>query len=320
MFILCFVLNFCSMAFAEETVFMSAWQQLSVDEHLSIVYSLQRSGKYDGAEQRLNYLLSEDPGSPFLRFEQAKNSEYKEEYLLAVDDYEALLEEKLTSDLRLNVRYRYGLVLSNVGEHKKANKIARKLRRNISLSASDRRAVSLVLGTTQLQSGKKKKGIARIQNALNKLASSQEHSWLQSRAKMALAEELLFQATQIELIPSRELNESLKERADLIIQAERQVQSIIALNEPEYALKGLSRVADAMLVLYDDLISAQAPSEFTKVQKELYQEKIVEQAEFLQEKALSYYSTALRYANQLEWSGSIREELEAKYNALQAEI
>ena len=42
------------MAFAEETVFMSAWQQLSVDEHLSIVYSLQRSGKYDGAEQRLS--------------------------------------------------------------------------------------------------------------------------------------------------------------------------------------------------------------------------------------------------------------------------
>jgi hypothetical protein len=312
--------------FAEEVVLTSAenleesWQQLSVDEHLSIVYSLQRSGKYDEAEQRLNYLLSEDASSPFLRFEQAKNSEYKEEYLLAIDDYQDLLEEKLTSDLKLNVRYRYCLVLSNLGEHKKANKMARRLRRNISLSTTDRRAVSLVLGTTQLQSGKKAKGIARIQKTLEKLSSPEEHSWLQSRAKMALAEELLLQAAKVELIPSRDLNDSLKERADLIIQAERQVQSIIALNEPEYALKGLSKVADAMLVLYDDLISAQAPSAFTKEQKELYQEQIIEQAEFLKEKALSYYSTALRYANQLKWSGSIRGELEAKYNALQAEI
>ena len=94
MFILFFVLNLCSMAFAEETEatpsehIEEAWQQLSVDEHLSIVYSLQRSGKYDGAEQRLNYLLSEDRSSSFLCFEQATNFEYKEGYLIAVDERE----------------------------------------------------------------------------------------------------------------------------------------------------------------------------------------------------------------------------------------
>lgn len=326
MFALILLLFTGTFAFAEEAPLTSSsqtedgWKYLSTDEHVTVIYALQRSGRYEAAEQRFDFLLEQEDSPLFLRFEYAKNAEYQEKYQVAIENYQSLLKEDLSSDLKLNVRYRYCIVLSDLGEYKKASKMARKIRRSRALSATDRRAVSLILGTAQLQSGKKRKGIKRIQKTLGKLVSPQEHAWLQARAKMALAEELLFQAGQIELLTSEDLTKSLKDRADLIVQAERQVQSIIALNEPEFALDGLSRVADEMLVLYDDLLASQPPESFTKEQKELYQEVIEEKADFLQEKALSYYSTALRYANQLEWAGQIRGELQAKYDALQQEI
>ena len=299
------------------------WEHLSLDEHLNVVYALQRSGRYEAASKRLFFLLHREEYQDsrlFIQFEYAKNAEYQEEYQIALSVYDNLFLEKLPSDLKLNVLYRYSIMLMELNDPKGAIKIAKKIRRSRILSSSDRRAVSLILGTAQLQAGKKKKGIRRIQKTFGKLVSPQEHAWLQARAKMALAEELLFQAEQIELFTVEEIEDSLKIRANLIIQAERQVQSIIALNEPEYALSGLSRVADSMLVLYDDLLASQPPSEFTKEQKELYKEAMDEKADFLQEKALSYYSTALRYANQIEWSGKIRGELQAKYDALQQEI
>ena len=299
------------------------WELLSVEEHLSVVYALQRSGRYDDASKRLFFLLHREEyldSGLLIQFEYAKNLEHFEMYQHTLGLYEELLAQKLPPDLKINVLYRYCLVLSDFDDHRGAVDVAKKLRRSWFLSGSDRRAVSLLLGTAQLRAGQKNRGIRKIQRALGKLKSPQEHPWLQSRAKMALADELLFQAGELQLLTASDLEESLQTRADLIIQAERQVQSIIALNEPEYALLGLTRVADAMLVLYDDLLASLPPEEFTKEQKELYQEAIEEKAEFLQQKALSYYSTALRYANQLEWSGQIRGELQSKYSALQQEI
>ena len=119
MFSLIILLFLEPLAFAEggETTSSSqveeGWKYLSTEEHLTMVYALQRSGKYRSADKRLRFLLAQEASSIILRFEYAKNAEYQEKYLEAADIYQTLLQEKLPSDVKLNVRYRYCIVLSD---------------------------------------------------------------------------------------------------------------------------------------------------------------------------------------------------------------
>jgi len=298
---------------------LASWANLSIEEHLDYVYSLQNTGRYDSAEERLHYLLQRE-SSAVIQFELARNLELQERYSEALEGYNQISLKECSADLRLNILYRQALVLSDLQQEKEALKMVRRLRRRIFLSKTDRRGIRLLLGATEIKAGKKNRGIRRIQRTLNQLDSDHEHPWLQSKARLTLAEELLDSASDIEIIANDSLDDSLRQRANLIVAAERQVQMIISLNEPEQALIGLSQVADAMLMLYDDVILSPAPESFTTSQREIYQEELEERAKILQHKSLSYYSTALRYANQLEWKGAITEELKAKYSSLQQEL
>lgn len=320
---------FCSLSLAQEIFFSPEgevvtesaqenlwilWDELTDEEHIEQVRELQRVGRYDAAVQRLLF-IQQRQDSPVIQFEMARNTELMGEYATALELYTQLHQQELEEGLQLEVAFRRALVLSDVDRHKEAIRSLRQLRRRFSLSKDDKVVVNLALGTSELQAGKKWMGIRHIQRNLELLESGQQHPWIQARARYALAQELLDQAHSIALSPIKtgtKLNDKLQERANLILAAEKQIAVVIQLDEPEYALQGLIDIADAMLILYDDLVAVPPPTSFTPDQAVLFRERMAQDASVLQEKAFNYYSKGLRYAEQLDWPGDIQDELREK--------
>ena len=319
----------CSILLAQEVVanpqikqdnLYRMWAHLSPEENLVQIHELQRSGRYEAAQQRLEYLLKHS-NEPNIKYEYARNKELMEEYETALVLYEELRAGELTLELAREVGFRRAVVLSDMGRQQQSIAAFRKLKRAFSLSADEQIAVALGLGASEVLAGKTRRGSKRIQRSLHKLDTPRQHSWLQARARYTLAQALLSKALKIELHgPVEQMNEDLQARANLILQAEKQVTVILQLDEPEFALQGVLAVADALLILYDDLLSSTPPSSFTAGQASLYREKMAEKGSFLMRKAFSYYSKGLRYAEQLDWPGEARRELQRKRQALLAEL
>lgn len=295
----------------------NVWKDIPVLEHIEQVHTLQLAGKYDAAQERLDFLAQYEP-SLYVLFEIGRNWELQEQYDTALGFYDLVLQEDLGEDLWLNTSYRRALVLSDLQQHRRAVWSLRKLRWH-SLSDTDKRAVDLAFGAALLWSGRETKGIKTINQALNHLESPMEHSWLQARARMALSDYLLNQALQIAIVPTDEMTNLVNTRSDLIIQAERQVQKMIQLQEPQYALAGLEDIGDALLFLYDDLLAMPAPEYFDVYQEQLYVEVMEARASILQEKALEYYEVGDRYAKELNWPGSVANSLQKKREMTHAE-
>jgi tetratricopeptide (TPR) repeat protein len=294
------------------------WRNLDEREHLTVIYDLQRSGRYLSAEQRLNFLL-EEQSSPFLLFEIARNTELQSNYAAALVLYEQLYNQNLEEALALDVAFRRALVLSDLGLHTEAISSLRELKKKYSLSKSDKIAVDLALGSSQLHAGKKRAGINRIQRSLDSLENPRQHSWLQARARYALSTVLLEEARRIEIYGAQQakrLNSRLQKRANLILQAEKNITVIIQLDEPEYALQGVVDVADAMIVFYDAIVATPPPGKFNDQQSKLFRNGMKDRASLLEDKAFEYYSKGLRYAEQLDWPGPIRQELQAKKDVI----
>jgi len=294
------------------------WRQLEEKEHLDIIYDLQRSGRYISAEQRLNFLI-EEQSSPFLLFEKARNTELQSNYEVALILYEQLYNQNLEESLALIVAFRRALVLSDLERHQDAISSLGILKKKYPLSKSDKIAVDLALGSSQLHAGKKRAGIKRIQRSIDSLENPRQHSWLQARARYALFTILLQEARRIEMKGAQQakrLNRRIQKRADLILEAEKHITVIIQLDEPEYALQGIVDVADAMVVFYDAIVATPPPKNFDNQQSKLFRSGMKNRASLLEDKAFEYYSKGLRYAGQLDWPGPIRQELQAKKDVI----
>ena len=288
---------------------------------LDDVYALQRQGKYIEAQEVLDDLLlnSEVQTTPQLRFEWARNLELQGQYEPALEMYNELYILRVAGDFGLNVAYRRGLVLSNLGQHRAAIRTLKRLRWR-KLTPKDRRGVQLALGAAEIEGGLVERGMKRIEKTLLKLEQPNEWSWLQARARMAICRYLISKAQQTPLEASVDLKTQMDDRANWILQADKQIQVIIQLQEPEYVLLGLEEFADSMVVFFDALRMLPPPVDFTDAQAEIFAEEIARQSKVLAEKALGYYQLAVRFGDGLAWTGACHPRMERKIEVLEGEL
>lgn len=285
---------------------------------LERVYSLQRRGQYVEAQEQLDALILEFD-TPRIRFEWARNLELQGQYEAALQVYDELYVLRLAGDFGLNIAYRRGLMLSNLGEHSKAIRVLKRLRWR-RLDSHDRRGINLALGASELASGNVRRGMMRIEKTLEQLEQPNEWSWLQARARMAICQYLLSLASESPLDASEFLKEQMDKRADWIIKAEKQIQVIIQLQEPEYVLTGLEVFADAMVLFFDELRMLPPPPNFTSAQADIFTEQVSQQASVLADKAIGYYKLAVRFGDGLAWTGQSHSRMIRKIEVLEKEL
>ena len=292
----------------------------TVDESISIeeVYRHQRQGQYVEAQEILDTLVLAND-TPVNRFEWARNLELQGEYEPALQVYNELYRLRFTGEFGLNIAYRRGLMLSNLGEHRTAVRTLKRLRWR-TLSALDRRGVQLALGAAEIQAGQVERGMRRIEKVLGHLEQPNEWSWLQARARMAICEHLLILASDTTLQAGDGLKVQMDQRANWILQAEKQIQVIIQLQEPEYVMKSLEHFADSMVLFFDEVRMLPPPPDFTSTQAEIFEEEIAQQASVLADKAIGYYKLAVRFGDGLLWTGSAHPRMKKKVDILETEL
>ena len=282
------------------------------------VYEFQRRGQYTEAQELLDTLVLEDD-TPTIRFEWARNLELQGQYEAALGVYNELYVLRLSGEFGLNIAYRRGLMLSNLGQHTKAVRTLKRLRWR-RLSSRDRRGVRLALGAAEIQAGQTEKGIRRVEKVLSQLEQPNEWSWLQARARMAVCDHLLRLASQIPLEATDTLKFQMDQRATWILQAEKQIQVIIQLQEPEYVMASLEQFADAMVLFFDELRMLPPPLDFTPTQAAIFEDEMSQQATVLADKALGYYKLAVRFGDGLLWAGKTHPRMKRKIDVLEEEL
>ncbi len=292
-----------------------AWSQ---EVSMETIYALQRRGQYEAAQTELDRMVLEND-SPQISFEWARNLELQGQYETALGVYNDLYIRRLAGDFGLNIAYRRALMLSNLGDHRRAIRTLKRLRWR-KLSRHDRRGIQLALGAAEIEAGDVHRGMQRIHRTLEKLEQPTEWSWLQARARMAVVHHLLSQASQTTLEPTDDLKTQMDQRANWILEAEQQLQVIIQLQEPEYVLTGLETFADSMVLFFDELRMLPPPTEFTQTQADIFESEVGQQASVLADKAIGYYKLAVRFGNGLAWTGDCHPRMERKIEVLEKEL
>ena len=301
---------------------LSLWMNLSfaVEEAnpLEQVHRYQRQGKYVEAQEILDDLALEYD-TPVNRFEWARNLELQGKHEAALQVYNELYILRLSGDFGLNIAYRRGLMLSNLGDHKQAVRTLRRLRWR-RLSALDRRGVHLALGAAEIQAGQIERGMRRIEKVLSQIEQPNEWSWLQARARMAICDHLLRLASETTLQADDDLKSQMDQRANWILEAEKQIQVIIQLQEPEYVMASLEHFADSMVLFFDEVRMLPPPPGFTATQADIFEEEIAQQASVLADKAIGYYKLAVRFGDGLLWAGTSHPRMKRKVTVLEQEL
>ena len=300
----------CNEACAEERLMKlkENWKRVPEEVHLEQIAELQRSGRFDSAAQRLDFLV-ELYGTLEYRYLFVVNVELQEQYEQALVGYAELKKEELSSELKTQVLFREGIVLDDLKRHKQAQDIFKKLLRSKDLQNGDKERINLLLGASFIHSGSSRKGIRKIARSLARLDVT-DSTWMRAKGHDALAHELIRRSEEIGFIGSdKKDKKAVAERMELLKRAEVQVIASIQLKEPEFVLNGLVNVADAYVRFYDDLIVAPAPDYLTVNQKKQYSEQLRIEARSLLEKALDYCKKGVIYADQSGWVGLVVDEL-----------
>ena len=109
----------------------------------------------------------------------------------------------------------------------------------------------------------------------------------------------------------------MDQRANWILQAEKQIQVIIQLQEPEYVMTSLEHFADSMVLFFDEVRMLPPPPDFTPTQADIFEEEIAQQASILADKAIGYYKLAVRFGDGLLWTGDAHPRMKRKVDILE---
>ena len=137
---------------------------------------------------------------------------------------------------------------------------------------------------------------------------------------MAICDHLLSLASGTALQAGDDLKDQMDQRADWILQAEKQIQVIIQLQEPEYVMTSLEHFADSMVLFFDEVRMLPPPPEFTATQAVIFEEEIAQQASVLADKAIGYYKLAVRFGDGLLWTGDAHPRMKRKVDILESEL
>ena len=263
------------------------WAEQDPTEVLTQAVAFQEIGNRDAAMLRLRFLESSAP-SAAVSFQIGKTLELMEDYDGSLSYYEAVLDDG-DSEHAHNAAFRRIIVLEDVGRHTDSIAAVNALQGEGDWSEVDEVTLSLARGISELSSGKRRKGIKRIEAGLAVLEPTAESPWMRARARAALTETMLEEAAGLELVGNKKAARRLATRGSLMVAAEKQVIAIARLGEPEYALAGLVLLGDAYIMLHDDILTAPPPRRLSDDEVVIYRAEVEGRVAILSAKAKNYY-------------------------------
>ena len=294
------------------------WAQQGTEVVLEDAVERRGLGDFQGADQRLAWLLETAPGVEST-YHAAVSAELQERYDEALVGYDAVLSSWPDDARAVDAGFRRALVLEDLGRHQDALRQVRDIQRTGNWSERDALSLSLARGVNELGQGRTRRGLKRLDRALTATEGSDDLTWMRAKARAALTDHLLTTAARIQMVHGRRARRNLEARAGNISAAERQVIAIANLGEAEYALAGLELLGDAYLALHDDLRALPPPSGLSAAQAGTYRAELEQKTAVLRRKAWRYYDEGVKLATRTEWQGAISDRLRARRQALEDE-
>ncbi len=288
------------------------WAKQTADVVLAETVARRKIGDYAGARRRLDHLSGRGELAAEVLYHRGILAEVQEDYGIAEQWYQEVAEVHPTSSVAADAIFRRAYCLEELGLHRDALVLVKGLQRSGRWSESDALAMALERGIVELRAGKKRRGIRRILRALDRVGSSEEQSWIQAKARVALVRAQLKEAARLKLVGNKKAARRLKIRARLMASAEAQAKVAFVLGEPEYALEGLLLLGDGYMQLYQDMLDHPPPRSIPPEKHAHYRETVLKRAAVLKLKAHARYDEGVRVAARTKWQGSLTERLKAR--------
>ncbi|MES2638616.1 MAG: hypothetical protein V4850_04020 [Myxococcota bacterium] len=282
----------------------------TVDESIVEAITLRQRGDVDGARALLIALETRVPAEslPTYLYQRGLCEELDGEPEKARAFYEQVIalaaSEPASADggVALDAHFRRALVLEELGLHDAALLEVLALDRVRGLSAEDELTVALQRGISELLTGKRARGIRRIQKSLAATEGATTHGYLRAKARYHLARALLEEADALSLDGAeRRVVKRLEGRALRIKAAEQQIIALAALQEPEWVLASLISLGDSYGRLAADLGASPPPKRLDDAQATIYRAEIAKKVENVRTKSFHAYDSGVALATRLAW-------------------
>jgi tetratricopeptide (TPR) repeat protein len=199
-----------------------------------------------------------------------------------------------------HMRFRIAEANGNLGHPGAALADLRRLERSHRWEPADQSKIDLVQAIFELQDGKLRRGRRHARAALGAAAGT--NAFYQAKAHVAIARSYTDEAAALPFAgPDRTQVRRLTRRAELLVDAEREVVAAIQLKEPEWILDGMLVLGGGFEALADDLRNAPAPQGFDDQLRGLWTAQLSERSAVLYTKADNAYSRALDFAAEQQW-------------------
>lgn len=275
----------------------------------------RHEGDYRGAIDRLAWLIENDDETPDRLYQLGIAYELSGEYGTAISVYERLMQDEAHV---LDGGFRRALCLESTGDWDAALRQYRKLPQAQGFDRHDRITLDLALGIAELSAGKEKKGRAMIEEALRASEGTDDVTWIQAKARYALADHALDSARDLSLQGrEKRVARSLEGRAFALAEAESHVIQVIQLEEPEWILESMLRLGDGFMELREDMLAVPPPGDLDPELRALYVETLEKRTEVLKLKGYQAYDGGLEVAGKFRVQNETTEVLEARRDAIQ---
>jgi tetratricopeptide (TPR) repeat protein len=291
------------------------WAQAGPAAVLGDAVERRGMGDFVGADARLAWLQAHHD-SPQVRYHAALSLEFQERYADAIALYSTIPDRWPESSEAPDADFRRALCLEDMGDHRAALRLVKSLQRSGDWNDRDRLTLELEQGVTLLRDDKARRGVRRIQQALDEVGDGDQLSWMRAKAHIALARYLLEEAAEVPMVQTRRASRNLQSRTGNMSTAERHIIGAAQLGEAEYALEGLMLLGDAYLALHDDLLAAPPPRTLTPAQVQIYSAELNDKVAVLKRKAWRYYDEGVTVAVRTQWQGQIASTLRDRRDGL----
>jgi len=290
----------------------------TLEESIDEAIALRRAGNHDGARALLIALEPQVPAASlsWYLYQRGICEELDGEPDAARAFYERVIE--LGGDAAIDAHFRRALVLEDLGFHDAALQEVLALDRVRGLSAEDELDLALQRGISELNTGKRARGIRRIQAALDATEGGNTKSYLRAKARYHLARALLEEADALSLQgPEKRVAKRVVRRAVAIKAAEAQIIALTALQEPEWVLASLITLGDSYRSLGAALRVSTPPKRLDAGERAVYAAEMTKKAEIVETKAFHAYDQGVALATRLAWESKRVEELKERRAAFE---
>jgi len=282
-----------------------------------IEQALQRRLRGDtyGARMRLQLVLDQDPHPPeraAALYQLGLCHERDQRFADGLAVYDELVQLHADTPEAQNGWFRRALCLEGLGRHREAKRSLARVSTGEGLDLHDRLTLDLQRGISLVRSGRKRAGLALLNQALAASQGSDLVTYLRAKAlvtrawaQLDAAEDLHFDCIE------RKQGQRLELRSSLLSHAQDDVIAAGHLEEPLWLMEGLLVVGDGFRSLHEALLASRPPRRLTMEQRVIFREQLRKHSQVLLTKAWKRYDEGLSLAASLHYSGRPVPQLQA---------